>query len=137
MSPPERFAHDDPREWMNRARSNLARARLRVPEAYLEDLCFDAQQAAEKAIKAALVLDGVEFPYVHDLRRLRNLLSNDWPREPSNVVLQRLTEWGAESRYPGDWPEIAGADSTAAAASARAVYDTITSEFARRGVAAE
>ena len=26
MRPPERFPHDDPREWMNRARSNLIRA---------------------------------------------------------------------------------------------------------------
>ena len=26
----ERFAHDDPREWLNRARSNLAQARHHV-----------------------------------------------------------------------------------------------------------
>ena len=26
MNPPERFAPDDPREWLNRARSNLALA---------------------------------------------------------------------------------------------------------------
>src|SRR6266702_1719074 len=52
--PPERFPPDDPREWLNRARSNLARARAKIPDAYLEDLCFDAQQAAEKAIKAVL-----------------------------------------------------------------------------------
>ncbi|MCY4615587.1 MAG: HEPN domain-containing protein [Chloroflexi bacterium] len=36
--------------------------------------CFHSQQAAEKALKAALVLEGIEFPYVHDLTRLRNLL---------------------------------------------------------------
>ena len=47
MSRAERFPPDDPREWLNRARSNLARAHARVPDAYLEDLCFDAQQAAE------------------------------------------------------------------------------------------
>ncbi len=60
MPPPERFPHDDPREWINRARSNFARARSRIPEAYLEDLCFDAQQAAEKAIKAVMMMHGVE-----------------------------------------------------------------------------
>ena len=53
MRPPERFPHDDPREWMNRAHSNLARAKLWTDGVYLEDLCFDAQQAAEKAIKLA------------------------------------------------------------------------------------
>jgi HEPN domain-containing protein len=31
---------------------------------YLEDLCFLAQQAAEKAIKAVLIKRGVAFPYV-------------------------------------------------------------------------
>jgi hypothetical protein len=41
--PPERFSPDDPREWLNRARSNLARAKAQLPDVYLEDLCFDAQ----------------------------------------------------------------------------------------------
>ena len=54
MKRPERFPPDDPREWMNRARSNLALAKNRVAEAYLEDLCFEAQQAAEKAVMEAL-----------------------------------------------------------------------------------
>ena len=54
MKPPERFPPDDPREWINRARSNLIKAANRVPGVYLEDLCFDAQQAAEKAVKALL-----------------------------------------------------------------------------------
>lgn len=72
--PPERYPPDDPREWLNRARSNLSRAKARIPEAYLEDLCFDAQQAAEKAIKALLIKRGVAFPYVHDLAHLLTLL---------------------------------------------------------------
>ena len=52
MKPPERFPPDDLRDGMNRARGNLVRAKTRVPRAYLEDLCLDAQQAAEKAINA-------------------------------------------------------------------------------------
>ena len=67
MKPPERFPPDDPREWLNRARSNMAKAKNRVPDAYLEDLCFDAQQAAEKAIKAVMIVRGIDFPYTHDL----------------------------------------------------------------------
>ena len=46
----DRLPPDDPREWLNRARSNVLRAQTRLPGVYLEDLCFDAQQAAEKAI---------------------------------------------------------------------------------------
>ncbi|HWF62672.1 MAG TPA: HEPN domain-containing protein [Nitrospira sp.] len=61
--PPERRPPDDPIEWLNRAKSNLARATvdINLPDIYLEDLCFDAQQAAEKAIKAML-LSASYFP---------------------------------------------------------------------------
>ena len=67
MTPPERFPPDDPREWLNRAKSNLALAMNRTPDVYMEDLCFEAQQAAEKAIKAIMIMRGIEFPYVHGL----------------------------------------------------------------------
>lgn len=58
----ERLPPTDPREWLNRARSNLAQARVHSPDVYLEDLCFNAQQAAEKAIKALLIAYGIRFP---------------------------------------------------------------------------
>ena len=46
MKPPERFPPDDPREWINRARSDLTQAKNKVLGVYLENLCFNAQQAA-------------------------------------------------------------------------------------------
>jgi HEPN domain-containing protein len=61
---------NDPREWLNRAQSNLARAQKPLAGAYLEDFCFDAQQAAEKAVKAVFIAHGLTFPYIHDLGRL-------------------------------------------------------------------
>ena len=70
----KRYPPEDPREWLNRARSNLALAKAKRKGVYLEDLCFDAQQAAEKAIKALLIKVDVDFPYVHDLARLLTLL---------------------------------------------------------------
>lgn len=60
----ERYAPDDPREWLNRARSNLVLARMQGASVYLEDLCFHAQQAVEKAVKALLIQRHVPFPYV-------------------------------------------------------------------------
>ena len=60
---PERYPPDDPREWLNRARSNLAMAKMEAEGIYLEDLCFNAQQAAEKAIKAVFIKRQIEFPY--------------------------------------------------------------------------
>ena len=102
MRPPERFPPNDPREWMNRARSNLVRARSRIPGAYLEDLCFDAQQAAEKAIKAVLIACDIEFPYVHDLDQLLTVLASTGQRVPDEIQRAgKLTPYAAAARYPG------------------------------------
>ncbi|MBN2028686.1 HEPN domain-containing protein [bacterium] len=73
----ERFPPDDPREWIKRAKSSLVKAKIpfkKMPEVYLEDLCFDLRQAAEKAIKAVLIHLNVRFPYVHDLAKLLALV---------------------------------------------------------------
>jgi HEPN domain-containing protein len=99
---PERFPPDDPREWLNRARSNLSRAKSRIPEVYLEDLCFDAQQAAEKAIKALLVKKGVAFPYVHDIAYLLTLVEQTGVQIPDPVRrAEDLTRYAVVTRYPG------------------------------------
>ena len=101
MSPPERFAPDDPREWLNRARSNLTMAKNRIPGAYLEDLCFEAQQAAEKAIKAVMIARGIDFPYVHDLGNLLALLDENGETIPETIdVAMSLTTYATTTRYP-------------------------------------
>jgi HEPN domain-containing protein len=41
---PKRFPPDDPREWIRRAKSNLARARAYQTDVDCADFCFDAQQ---------------------------------------------------------------------------------------------
>ena len=100
--PPERFPPDDPREWLNRARSSLSRAKVQTKEAYLEDLCFDAQQAAEKAIKAVLIKKGITFPYIHDLTRLLTLLEEAEEEAPEAVKqAEELTRYAVITRYPG------------------------------------
>ena len=120
--PPERFPPDDPREWLNRARSNLSRAKTRIPEAYLEDLCFDAQQAAEKAIKALLAKRGVAFPYVHDLARLLTLLEEAGEDLPESVRrAEGLTRYAVVTRYPGLAEPVTEAHYQEAVASAEAV----------------
>lgn len=99
---PERLPPDDPREWLNRARSNLIRARTEAPGIYLEDLCFDAQQAAEKALKAVLIHRGVTFPYVHDLAELLTSLLQAGEAIPEAVKeAGRLTRFAIVTRYPG------------------------------------
>jgi len=105
----QRFEPDDPREWLNRARSSLAQAKANVPGVYFEDLCFNAQQAAEKAVKAVLLAAGIEFPYVHDLARLLDLLQENGRDVPEPVRLAHsLTRFAVITRYP--WTEPVGED---------------------------
>lgn len=46
---PERYPPDDPREWLNRAKSNLAIARgaANIPDVFFEELCFDCRQTID------------------------------------------------------------------------------------------
>ena len=99
--------------------------------------CWLSQQAAEKALKAALVLDEVEFPFTHDLDALRNLLPGSWSVRDTYPDLAELTEWAVETRYPGDWPEHTDEDGTRAVSQARSVHDSVAAEFRRRGALAE
>jgi len=102
--PPERRPPTDPQEWLNRAKSSLAQARagINIPEVYLEDLCFDAQQAAEKSIKAVLIDLNVPFPYVHDLAELLSLVEHRGAAVPEAVrEAVRLTRFAVATRYPG------------------------------------
>ena len=102
MSPPERSPANDPHEWLKRARSNLVRARQREAGVYLEDLCFDAQQAAEKAVKAVLVARRIDFPYLHDLTHLVSLLKGAGEVLPEAIRnAGRLTPYAVLTRYPG------------------------------------
>ena len=104
---PQRYPPDDPREWLNRARSNLAMARMETEGVYLEDLCFQAQQAAGKAIKALLIKHEVEFPYVHDIAQLLALLERAGHDVPGFVRdAERLTQFAIFTRYPGMAPPI-------------------------------
>jgi HEPN domain-containing protein len=104
---PKRYPPDDPREWLNRARSNLVRAKAKRKGVYLEDLCFDAQQAAEKAIKALLIKLNVNFPYVHDLAELLTLVEKADQAVPEPIKRAgKLSRFAVFTRYPGIGPSI-------------------------------
>ena len=65
---------DAPDRWLANARADLALARVPLPPGGLyEHLCFHAQQAAEKSIKAVLLKYRIDFPYTHNLQTLLNL----------------------------------------------------------------
>ena len=117
---------DDPRAWLDRARSNLIRAQQRAPNVYLEDLCFDAQQAAEKALKALCIERSLEFPYVHDLTRLVTLLQEEGQPVPDEVKeAGRLTRYAVFTRYPGVGDPVTEDDHERAVAIAERVVEWV------------
>ena len=122
MTQPGRFPPDDPREWLRRARSDLAVARVNVPDADPESLCFLAQQAAEKAIKALLIMRDVEFPFVHNLAELLDLLEAAGETIPQDVRRAgELTRYAVETRYADQVPRPTEQDLAEAVSIAEAV----------------
>jgi HEPN domain-containing protein len=99
---PNQRPPDDPWAWLDRSRSNLTRARHTHPDVYLEDLCFDAQQAAEKALKGLLIHLEAAFPYTHDVADLITLIEDhDLPVPESVKDAAILTDYAVATRYPG------------------------------------
>ncbi len=101
--PPKKASTGTPQDWLLRAKGNLARAKQSKPkEAFWEDLCFDAQQAAEKAVKAVLRFHRIDFPKTHDLRQLFTLLDSKGKALPGEIWdAVDLTDYAVETRYPG------------------------------------
>ncbi len=98
---PKRWPPTDPREWLRRAHSNLAHARDEKAEVDLAELCFDAQQAAEKGVKGVFIHRGETFPYSHDLDRLLLLLERNGQKVPKYVKdAKELTQYAWTTRYP-------------------------------------
>lgn len=111
-----------PEEWLEHAREDLAMAQAPLPDgAKYRLLCFPAQQAAEKATKAVLISEGVEFPRTHDIAALASLLPTDL-HLPAEVRLSAtLTPYALFLRYPGDHPSVTEANHREAVRLAEAV----------------
>ena len=117
--------------WMRYAREDLfaAKGAVALEGAAPRHACWLAQQAAEKAIKAALVLLEIDYPRAHDLDALRSLLPKGSQFQCTCSDLAELTEWAVEARYPGDWPEATQADADLAVRQAATVVGAIELEY--------
>ncbi|MGI9951455.1 HEPN domain-containing protein [Moorellaceae bacterium AZ2] len=123
--------------WLERARSNLARARMgRQSEDILyEDLCFDAQQAAEKALKGLLLYLHLDYPRTHSIGHLLSVLERRGkvavPPHIREAVT--LTDYAVTTRYPGDWDPVDEEEYREAVRLAEATYKWALQEIERRG----
>ena len=105
--PPDRAAHA--REWFSFATGDLEVAGRLLEAGDEIDLrygCWHFQQAVEKAIKTALVLEDIEFPWSHDLVELFELLPAEWALRVGGggLDLVQVSSWATLSRYPGATP---------------------------------
>lgn len=88
----------------------------------LEDVCFHAQQCAEKALKAVLLQRGIGFPRTHAVEVLLDLLiaaEIQVPEDVDEAVV--LSQYAVQTRYPGDWEPVTWDEAQAAVALASSV----------------
>ena len=100
-------------------------------------VCWLAQQAAEKALKAGLAFLQIDFPRRHDLDAIRTLFPACWQVKGEHPDLAELTEWAVEARYPGEWLEATEADACAALQQARGVWESVCADFMRHDFSIE
>jgi len=97
------------RIWLKRAKSNLgiAKAGKVFEDILYEDLCFDCEQAVEKALKALLVSFDVSFPWTHSIGHLIELIEKQNIEVPNEIMDSiSLTAYAVSTRYPGDFEPI-------------------------------
>jgi HEPN domain-containing protein len=112
---------------------NAAQTLLTQGDTFTQQVCFLAQQGAEKALKAGLIFEQIEFPFRHDLDMLRNLLPGDWNCHQDCPSLKELTFWAIEGRYPTSTEEPTHQVAQAALDLARQVLESVQSDLAQRG----
>jgi HEPN domain-containing protein len=94
------------REWVEKAEGDYRTAEREsiVTEGPNWDaVCFHAQQAVEKYVKALLQQEGTPIPRSHDLPALATALLTDhagWASEAASLA--RLSVFAVELRYPGE-----------------------------------
>lgn len=112
-------------DWLARAKGSLALAKQSKPEeAFWEDQCFLAQQAAEKAIKAVYIQKGLFFRHTHDLEELGKGLEDQGFSIPDAVKEAIvLTKYAVETRYPGIYEPVTDEEYQEAVGLAEAVIE--------------
>jgi HEPN domain-containing protein len=69
-------------------------------------LCFQAQQAAEKALKGLLIYYNEEPEFTHTIERILNALSK-YTEIPDDVQKSsELTDYAVFTHYPGEYDDV-------------------------------
>ena len=133
MTPPDRT--DIARRWLRWADEDLALAEHTAADLDLvaRGACVWARQAAEKGLKALLILRDIDPPRLHDLDRLAQRLPDDEGSAFVPIELPELTRWSIEGRYPADLDEATHADALKAIFVARQVLAAVRPRITDEG----
>lgn len=125
---------NEAKRWINYSETDLraAQALLDSEESFPRQICFFAQQCAEKAIKSILVFEVVNFRKNHDLDRLRDLIPEGWKVKEQFPDLAELAIWSVESRYPGNTPDVTENEARETLKLAEFVFDAVPAELQAR-----
>jgi len=89
--------------WLIKAAEDLDAIRsLRGNPQLTGVVAFHAQQCVEKCLKAVAEERAGNVPRVHDLRRLWEVVADQFPEVPDMDLLRELTDVYTDCRYPGD-----------------------------------
>ncbi|GFO62234.1 HEPN domain-containing protein [Geomonas paludis] len=94
--------------WLHKADNDLQNIRnnLAAEEIPTDTICFHAQQAIEKVLKAVLVAHGQNASKTHDLVRLLTEVLEFIPElSQYEDSLEEITEYGVAVRYPNGFSE--------------------------------
>ena len=121
---------------MHRAYGDIraAEACLALVPPELQVVCYHAQQAIEKVVKSALMVDRIDYPFVHHLDQLLPLVPIIWDIDDIIDDPKELSTWAGYPRYmtiKEPTPEYAAQ----AVADARLIHERVTAEISRRGLA--
>ncbi len=122
-------------KWLDRAAYDLEAAKHQFAErtGYQPyHTCFWAQQAAEKAIKAALTFESLPFEHTHNLDDLVTRLPEGWQVRRVAGRLLTLASYGVDTRYPDPLREPTRQDAEQAITQAQAIYGAICRDLVRR-----
>ena len=93
----------DAQKWLDFAREDLHMAKLAMRDSLFNQVCFHAQQAAEKILKSLIITTGVLPPKTHKLGDLLGLLPVALP-DDLRLRLLLLDRYYIPTRYPDAVP---------------------------------
>ena len=106
MQPDELRDAGSPAYWLRFAEGDLILARGQPEGVLVELLCFHAQQAVEKAIKAVLLFYGEKAPRTHSIEALVEIAAKHIEIPEIVEESTELTLYASGTRYPGNYEPL-------------------------------